>query len=205
MAETTAAPNVMPKLWVITRGFGNKRALIESDHMLLLSGGGYKDTMRRILFNRIERIYVTDGPPLSGWEGLGLLLFIIDALICALVVVSRATVMTKIVLLVLIGWPLPLLAGWAIFPSLTPTHRLFIIRAGWPYEIRIKLSRANYARFYSELCLRIRQYQGQSAVAGAVEGAPTDEPSGKDAVAAEPTDQANASATIEGDTAEEMS
>ncbi len=170
--------------------------MIESDHLLLLSSSGYRDTMRRILFNRIERIYVAQARRLSGWLVLGLLLFMIDAAICTLFVISAYSVQGKIVLLVLFGWPLPILSSWTVFTILNPPHRLFIVRAGRPHEIRTTLSKAKFARFYSDLCVGIRQYQGQVPLAGA----PTSAPPAEGAVAAEPAGDAEAPAVIEEDT-----
>lgn len=177
MADKKAAQQTTPELWLMTRSFPTRRAMIESDHLLLLSSNGYRDTMRRILFNQIERIYVTEARPLSGRVGVGLLLFVIDAAICTLFLVNLPTLRVKFEVLAFVGWPLPLLIAWMIFVFRNPTHRLFIIRASRRHEINTTLSRAKFTRFYSELCLRIRQYQSQSLVfnippTGAGEGTP---------------------------------
>lgn len=149
------------RLWLLSDRYPTRRAVIEGDHLMLLTASGYSDTIRRILFNRVERICVSTGRRFSGRVWLALLLVLIDLLVMlAATHVSIGAVM-KTIVLILVGWPIPILVYWLVHSILNPIHQLYVVRDGRTHVIKLTLSSARFAAFYAELAHRIREYQSK--------------------------------------------
>jgi len=165
MATETPSQNMPPKVWRVKSSFPQQRMIIYTDHLLVLSVNGYKDTLRRILFNRIERLYVNRGDRIyrNGAVGISLFFIVVDALITVLVAHATRSATSGWIVWVLVGFPLPLLIAWMVRAILNPPYRLFITRAGRTNEFKLTMSRAKFALFYSQLTAGIRQCQQSQA------------------------------------------
>jgi hypothetical protein len=82
-----------------------------------------------------------------------------DAGILTVLAVKLSSPVEIIVVLALLGWPLPLLFGWMVFALTNPAHHLYIVRDGRTHHIKTTLSNKNWGTFYSDLCHSIEAYQ----------------------------------------------
>lgn len=167
MANETPPPKTIPKLWVMYRGYTIQRAMVESDHLMLLTANGYHDDIRRILFSRIARMYVSRARRISGRVVSAMSLLLIDVGILTIIAVHLSTPLGMIVVLALVGWPLPLLFGWMLFALTNPAHHLYIVRDGKTHHIKTTLSNRDWGTFYSDLCHSIEAYQQKYTLASA--------------------------------------
>lgn len=160
MADTIKNPD-LGRIWLISSLSPTRRAVIESDHLMLLTAGGYKDTIRRILFNRIERICVYTGTgPTAGFWG-ALLLLVVDVGVFLLAVATKPPAGVILVLVILLGWPVPILIYRMIYSALNPIHQIYIVRQGRTHIIKTTLPRRKFAEFHAQLCRNIRDYQSR--------------------------------------------
>ncbi|MGC8560325.1 MAG: hypothetical protein ACP5O1_06555 [Phycisphaerae bacterium] len=166
MADERVEITTGARLWPISNRYPARRAVIEKDHLMLLTGSGYRDNIRRILFNRVERICVSTGRRFGWRVWLALFLLTVDVLVFAAVADTSIGFEIKMLFMLLIGWPIPVLVYWLVFSLLNPIHQMYIVRAGRTHEIKVTLSYTKFSAFYAELCRRIREFQSQFSSAG---------------------------------------
>ena len=149
------------RVWLISSQYPACRAVIEKDHLMLLTGSGYRDSIRRVLFNRIERILVSTGRRFNWRVWLALVLVSIDLLALVAAAESMIGFHLKIIVLLLVGWPIPVLTYWMVSSFVNPIHQMYIVRTGRTHQIKLTISSAKFSTFYAELCRHIREYQSQ--------------------------------------------
>ncbi len=154
------------RLWRISSQYPACRAVIEKDHLMLLTGSGYRDNIRRILFNRVERIIVSTGRRFNWRVWLALVLVCLDLLVFVIAAGTTISFHLKIIILLLVGWPIPVLIYWMVFSILNPIRQIYMVRAGRTHQIRVAVSSTKFFTFYTELCRRIRDYQSRFPSAG---------------------------------------
>ena len=154
------------RLWLISKQYPVCRAVIEKDHLMLLTGSGYRDNIRRILLNRVESIIVSAGRRFGWRVWLALVLVCIDLLVFVAAAGSTISFHLKIIVVLLVGWPIPVLIYWMVSSILNPIRQMYIVRAGRTHRIKATVSSAKFSTFHAELCRHIREYQSQFPSAG---------------------------------------
>ncbi len=154
------------RLWLISSQYPACRAVIEKDHLMLLTGSGYRDNIRRVLFNRVERILVSTGRRLNWRVWLALVLMCINLLVFVIAAGTTISFHLKIIIVLLVGWPIPVLGYWIVASIRSPIRQMYIVRAGRTHQIRLAISSAKFSTFHAELCRHIREYQSQFPSAG---------------------------------------
>lgn len=143
-------------IWVISRYSRATRAIVAADHLMLFSGSGSKDMVRRIYFNRIDTIYSSAGPVVSG----AVILDVLYLLLAILVAWALSHFVGAWIAMILGAVPMALLIWHLIFRMLNPWHRIFILRDGRAHQLKITLSKAKFHAFFDLLCTRINSCQG---------------------------------------------
>lgn len=144
-------------------GFPSEQwAIFEQDHLVLLTGRGYSDIIRRIYFDRIEAVYCRTRrrPPDGFMVAISVLMGNLGAL--EMIIMNHLPRYLIWVVVSLLVVCVPPTVFWLIHWARNPTHWLYIIRQGRTYVIKSSLSERKFSEFYGLLRQRIRERQGRS-------------------------------------------